>query len=172
MLEKITIDTSKTLINAIPAGIERNEAKSIISNYSENHSVQVQKLIYYPYYWVLFSYTIKTLLGKSKSIKASCLVDLINNHAATTDKFDFCSTEVLKDSVLEHDYSAEQAINTAKTYLTHSSIHNTKVLFAPDYEIIKESLVYKPFWIVKCMNRDRHNFKVIVDAVTGKFQLL
>ncbi len=169
-----TADTRsvKTLIAAIAHDIEQNEAKNIVLKHSEQHSVQVQKIIYYPYHWFLFSYTIKTLFGKSRSIKASCLVDLINNHAATTDKFDLCDIEVLKDCVLEHDYNRDEAFKTAKTYLTHASIHNSRVLFAPDSEIIEERLVYKPFWIVKCTNRERHSFKVIVDAVTGKFQLL
>ncbi|MBI9106947.1 MAG: hypothetical protein JEZ04_09405 [Spirochaetales bacterium] len=172
MSNEAEIDTVKILINAIPSEIEQNEAMSIVLKYSEQHSVQVQKKIYYPYYWVLFSYTVKTLFGRSRSTKASCLVDLINNQAATTDKFEFAETQVIKDNVLEHDYTEEQAIKTARTYLTHASIHNMKVLFAPDSEILKQSIVYKPFWIVKCTNRDRHSFKVIVDAVTGKFQVL
>ncbi|MDC7227067.1 MAG: hypothetical protein PQJ61_09930 [Spirochaetales bacterium] len=162
----------KTKINLIPGTINENDAKNIVSKYSEHHSVQVQKLIYYPYYWFLFSFTVKTLFGKSRSTKASCLVDLINNHAATTDSFDIAEKEVLTAGILEQDYTQEQALKTAKTYLMHSSIHNMKVLFAPDSEILKQSLVHKPFWIVKCTNRDRHSFKVIVDAVTGKFQVL
>jgi hypothetical protein len=172
MQNETEIDSEKIVVNAIPVGIEQNEAMSIVSAYSEQHSVQVQKLIYYPYFWVLFSYTVKTLLGKSRSTKASCLVDLINNHGSTTDKFEFKKSKVLKNSVLEPDYTEEQALKTARTYLTHASIHNTKVLFAPDSEVLEQSTVYKPFWIVKCTNRDRHSFKVIVDAVTGKFQLL
>ncbi|HAK45120.1 MAG TPA: hypothetical protein DCO79_04260 [Spirochaeta sp.] len=172
MLNNTELESVKTIVNVIPFSIEKNDAQNIVSNYSKQYSVQVQKLIYYPYYWILFEFTVKTLFGKSRKTKASCLVDLINNHAATTDKFELYEAEVLKNSVLEHDYSPEEAVKTARTYLTHSSIHNTKVLFAPDSKIKKESLVYKPFWIVKCTNRDRHSFKVIVDAVTGKFQLL
>ncbi len=162
----------KTLINLIPASIEEIEAKEIVTRHSENYFTQVQKLIYYPYYWFLFSFTIKTLFGKSKNIKASCLVDLINNHASTTDRFELKETEVLQKSILEHDYNEEQALKTAKTYLTHSSIHTMKVLFAPDYEIMEKQLVYKPFWIVKCTDHGKYSFKVIVDAVTGKFQIL
>lgn len=172
MQNETEINSIKVAINAIPIGIEHDEAVGILSKHSEQHSLQVQKMIYYPYHWILFSYTVKTLFGKSHEIKASCLVDLINNHAATTDKFETCETEVIKDSVLEPDYTQEQAIKTARTYLTHASIHNSKILFAPDSKILEQSAVYKPFWIVKCTNRDRHSFKVIVDAVTGKFQLL
>ena len=172
MLKETNTDTEKVIINAIPGEIEQEDAYGIVSKHSEQYAVQVQKKIYYPYYWVLFSYTVKTLLGKSKDIKASCLVDLINNHAATTDVFETAKTEVICDNILEQDYSSEDALKTAKTYLTHASIHTSRVLFAPDSKILKESLVYKPFWIVKCTNRDRHSFKVIVDAVTGKFQLL
>ena len=166
------IDTSTIRINLTPADMTENDAKNIVAKHSEGYSVQVQKMIYYPYYWFLFSFTVKTLFGKSRDIKASCMVDLINNHAATTDAFNSQETVVLKDNVLENDFNEEDAYKTARTYLTHSSIHNMKVLFAPDSEIIEKQLVYKPFWIVKCTNRERHTFKVIVDAVTGKFQLL
>ncbi len=169
---KPATEVEKTRINLIPVSIEEREAKEIVSRHSEHYNTQVQKLIYYPYYWFLFSFTIKMLLGKSKNFKASCLVDLINNHASTTDSFRINETTVLKNSILDHDYNEEEALKTAKTYLTHSSIHTMKVLFAPDSEILEKQLVYKPFWIVKCTDRGKYSFKVMVDAVTGKFQLL
>jgi hypothetical protein len=166
------ISSQKVEIKTLPCSIDRDKAALIVEAYSDQHSVQVQKLIYYPYYWVLFSYTVKTLIGKSRVINASCMVDMINNHAATTDKFEASIEAVPKDNILEYDYSEEEAFKTAKTYLTHAAIHKMKALLVPDYKVKERGIIYKPFWIVRCTNSNRHKFKVMVDAVTGKYQLL
>ena len=165
-------DTALKTIDMIPVSIERDEAASIVLAHAGGYNVQVQKLIYYPYLWVHFRYTVKTLIGKSRVINASCLVDLINNQAATTDRFDIESIEVPADNVLGSDYDVETAFKTATTYLTHSAIHTMKALLVPDYEVIDKKHIFKPFWIVRCTSRNRDSFKVIVDTLTGKFQVL
>ena len=159
-------------IESVPVEIDRDRAASIIRHLSGDFNVEVQKLIYYPYLWVFFIYSVKTLLGRRKDVKASCFVDLINNQASTTDKFTLEQIKVNPDNVLESDISEDAAFNTASTYLTHSAIHKMKALLVPDYEVVEKKLVYKPIWIVKCRNRNAENFKMIVDACTGKFQVL
>ena len=166
------MNNTETIITSIPETITEDDANRIVMQYASGYNIQVQKKIYYPYFHVLFSYTVKTLFGRSRETKASCLVDLINNQASTTDKFEITEYRVQPENILEGDIDEEGALRTAKTYLTHASIHNSKVLFAPDSTILEKRFVYKAFWIVKCSNRNRETFKAIVDAVTGKFQVL
>ena len=166
------VEQSLKTIELIPVSITRDEAASIVLAHAGEYSVQVQKLIYYPYLWVYFKYTVKTLLGKSRIIDASCLVDLINNQGATTDRFELSSESVPADNILEPDYDSETALATAKSYLLHASINKMKALLTPRYEVVENKQIYKPFWIVRCTNRSRDSFKVIVDSLTGKFQVL
>ena len=164
--------TDNVEIEALPVSIDRDRAASVIRSLSGDFSVEVQKVIYYPYLWVFFIYSVKTIIGKRRDVKASCFVDLINNQASTTDKFTLETESVSSDNILSPDVGEEEAFKTASTYLTHSAIHKMKALLVPDYEVVEKKIVYKPFWIVKCRNRKRENFKAIVDACTGKFQVL
>ena len=166
------INTETIIIKTVAASIDQDDAYNIVKRHSDGFIVALQKKIFYPYFWVYFSYSVKTVFGRVKENNASCFVDLINNQASTTDRFAVEETEAIKDNVLEYDYGPESALETAKTYFTHSFIHNTRLLTTPEYEILEQMLVYKPFWIVKCSNHDKYSYKVIVDAATGKFQLL
>ena len=172
MSTEINAQSKTVTIECLETNIDHDRAALIVEKYAGDHAVQVQKLIYYPYFWVFFNYSVKTLIGKSRIIKASCMVDLINNHAATTDSFESVKKDVPSENILEADFTAEQAFETAKTYLTHAAIHKMKALLVPDYEVVDKKTIYKPFWIVRCSNTDLHKFKVIVDGVTGKYQLL
>ncbi len=159
-------------INAIESTITREDAASILQAKTSSIIPRVQKLIYYPYYWVFFSFRVKTLFGMGRNNKASCLVDMINNQAATSDIFKHVEVEVPEENILENDFSEEESLKTARTYLNHAAMHKMKALVVPQSEIIEEKKIHKPFWVVKCFNQDNSHFTMIVDAVTGKYQNL
>ena len=161
----------ETTICAIKPGISRNQARCIISGVSGDFSPQVQRLVYYPYLWVHYVYTVKTFLGK-RSIKAYILVDLLNNLASTADSFEHEDIAVDEEALIPFSVGKEKALETARTYLLHSSIHKMKTLLLPESRVQEERELYKPFWIVKCTDRDRLSFHVLVDALTGKYEIL
>lgn len=158
-------------ITALQKTIERDRAQMIVGGTSGEFSAQVQKILYYPYHWFHFEYDVKTLLGK-RTIQAFIMVDLINNRAHTADRFEFAEIEVPQDNVLKPDFPKEAAKDTAGTYLLHSSIHEMKALLCPEKRIVDERMTYKPFWIVRCVNFKNETFRVMVDAMTGKHQII
>ncbi len=161
----------KQEINGIPVGISRSQAASILTAKAGVFKPQVQRMVYYPYLWVHYVYTVKTFLGK-RSIRAYILVDLLNNIAATADQFDYEAVLVESESLIPIGVEQETAIKTAETYLLHSAVHKMKTLLLPQAEVQKQETLYKPFWIVKCMDRKRRSFRVLVDGVTGKYEIL
>jgi hypothetical protein len=161
----------KQEINGIPVGISRSQAASLLTAKAGVFKPQVQRMVYYPYLWVNYVYTVKTFLGK-RSIRAYILVDLLNNIAATADQFDYEPVLVESESLISTEVELETALKTAETYLLHSAIHKMKTLLLPQAEVQKQTTLYKPFWIVKCMDRKRRSFRVLVDGVTGKYEIL
>lgn len=158
-------------INAVKPGITRSQAVGILTRTAGSFKPQVQKLVYYPYLWVHYLYTVKTFLGK-RSIRAYILVDLLHNIASTSDAFDYEEAAVEAETVIPSKTDLQTAGETAKTYLLHSAIHKMKTLLLPEAEVQDQKEIYKPFWIVKCTNRDRHSFRVLVDGLTGKYEIL
>jgi len=164
--------TKKTHVNSVKGFLSSDEAVSVIQPFIENYIPKSQKLVFYPYYWVFFNYTVNTIIGKSRIMEASCFVDMINNIASTTDKFEKENIEVVSQYILTASISEDEAFASARTYLTHASIIKRKSLLVPDVKVIIRELIYKPFWIIKCTNKTRENFNIMVDAVTGKYQTL
>lgn len=158
-------------VHAIKPEITRNQAVGILSAVSGNYRPQVQKLIFYPYLWVHYVYTVKTFLGK-RSIRAYILVDLLHNLASTADSFNFEELTVDEESLIPSKTEPEEAMATAKTYLLHSAVHKMKTLLLPDARVEEQRDLFKPFWIVKCTDRNRQTFRVLVDGLTGKYEIL
>jgi hypothetical protein len=161
----------KQNITVIPEKITYDQAFTIVQSVSSHFSPQIQKKVYYPYFWVHFEYEVKTILGK-RNIQAYCLVDMLENQASTADHFDPVETEAEEENILIPQISTDLALKTAQTYLVHSAIHTMKALLYPRSTVINKVHLHKPFWIVRCDNRQGERFRVIVDGLTGKFQIL
>ncbi len=158
-------------ITALRRTIERDRAQAIITGRAGTYSVQVQKILYYPYLWVHYEYDVKTVLGK-RTIRAYVMVDLINNQAHTADRFETEKMNAAPENILTADVANEKALATAGSYLLHSSIHEMKALLCPQKRVVESLNLYKPFWIVRCINPDDDSFRVMVDAMTGKYQII
>lgn len=172
MEDQVSTTTKKIVINSIRRFLSSNDALTIVKPFIENFIPKSQKMVFYPYYWVYFHYTVNTIIGKSRIMEASCLVDMINNIASTTDRFEKENIETVSENILTPSIPKEDAFNSARTYLTHASILKRKALLVPNVQVMQEELIYKPFWIIKCTNRTRENFNIMVDAVNGKYQTL
>ncbi len=161
----------KQSITVIPDKISYDQAFNIVQSVSSHFSPQIQKKIYYPYYWVHFEYEVKTILGR-RQIQAYCLVDMLENQASTADRFEPVEALAEEENILIPNIKNEEALKTAQTYLVHSAIHTMKALLYPRSTVISQVHLHKPFWIVRCDNQQGERFRVIVDGLTGKFQIL
>ncbi|MBN2048911.1 MAG: hypothetical protein JW760_00590 [Spirochaetales bacterium] len=158
-------------VHVISPNIDRNKAAGLLSAYSGSFLPQVQRLIYYPYLWIHYLYSVKTFLGH-RSIRAYILVDLVHNIASTADAFEHTLLSTEEESLIRAKTSVEDARKTAETYLLHSAIHKMKTLLLPSAVVQEEQVIYKPFWIVRCSDRRRRTFHILVDGITGKHEIL
>jgi len=158
-------------ILTIKQNINQIGAIHIIDNLSEYYVPQVQKKLYYPYYWFLFKYSVKTIFGE-KTIRVPCIIDMLNKQASTVDDFEREFISVEQENIIQGKLKKLEALKSAKSYIIHAVMHKLKSLIYPEIELLEENVVYRPFWIIKCDRNGYNSFKVMVDGVTGKFQIL
>ncbi len=158
-------------ITTIRQNISSEQARLIVDSVSADYSTQVLKKIYYPYHWFFYNCTVK-MLFRERSFKASCLVNLRDSEAATSDLFDREDVSADSENVLPCAVAGEEAGKIAQSYIIHTARHKMKSLVIPQMELLEQARVYKPFWLIKCENRKRTSFRVLLDGVTGKFQIL
>jgi len=107
------------------------------------------------------------MLFRERSFKASCLVNLRDSKAATSDPFDSEEVKADSENVLPCAVDGEEAKKIAQSYIIHSARHKMKSLLIPQMELLEQARVYKPFWLIKCENRKRNSFRVLLDGVTA-----
>lgn len=69
-------------------------------------------------------------------------------------------------------YDKERAVSEGSRTVYGEIQTKKKVLNIPDIEYIYDELIYKPFYIVECLNDDKEIFHILFDAVNGDFSLL
>ncbi len=158
-------------IEAVKQNVDATEAELLLERVSADFKPRVQRIIYYPYFWYYFRYRVKTIFGV-REIHVPCIVDSRNKQAATVDEFEIETINTDPVDVLEPKIRDEEALKIAKSYVVHVVIHRLKSLLFPELELEGRKFLYKPFWIVKCTNRKNESFKVMVDGITGKYQIL
>jgi len=161
----------KQTITAVKQHISSQQAALLVQSAAGDFVAQVQKKIYYPYFWFYFRCSVK-ILKWEHPMRVSCLVDRINKEAATSSLFEREEVEADTENILEGELSREEAYKMAETYVVHASIHKMRSILYPKQQLVEEAAVYKPFWLVKCSHPRKTSFRVIVDGGTGKLQIL
>ena len=127
--------------------------------------------LFYPYFWFLFRVSTRTLFGEC-GLKVSCLIDARTQVGATADAFKLEQVGVPADDVIEPRLNEAEANRLAERYVAYVVRNKRKALVAPKSEMLEHSLVFKPFWIVKCTSDSKPAFRVMVDGITGAFHVL
>jgi hypothetical protein len=155
----------------IRGGIGREQAESRIAALSRGWTPRTEASLFYPYFWFLFRVSTRTVFGES-GLKLSCLIDARTQVGATADAFELEQVGVPADDVIEPRFNEAEANRLAQRYVAYVVRNKRKALVAPKFEILEHSLVFKPFWVVKCTNGTKPAFRVMVDGITGAFHVL
>jgi hypothetical protein len=161
----------KQTITAVKQYISSEQAAMLVQSGAGDFVAQVQKKIYYPYFWFYFRCSVKILIWEHP-MRVSCMVDRINKEASTSSLFEREEVEAEEENILEGSLTREEAYKLAQTYVVHASIHKMRSILFPTQELMEEAAVYKPFWLVKCSHPRKGSFRAIVDGGTGKLQTL
>jgi hypothetical protein len=127
--------------------------------------------LHYPYHWFLLRYSAKTMFGES-ALTVSCLIDGRTSVGATTDPFKVEQLIVAEDEIVDPRVDATEACRLAVRYTSYVVRNKRKALVTPRVDILDRAVVHKPFWIVRCTNGAKPDFRVMVDGITGGLHVL
>jgi hypothetical protein len=153
-------------ISCINGGISQEGAERLVAAGSEDWTPRVQTKLHYPYHWFLMRYSAKTIFGES-ALRVSCLIDGRTRIGATTDAFEVEHATVHDDEVIEPRVGEAEACRLAERYTSYVVRNKRKALVTPRVEILDRAVVHKPFWVVRCANGSKPEFRVMVDGATG-----
>ncbi|MYL36260.1 hypothetical protein [Halobacillus litoralis] len=125
-------------------------------------------LVYYPYYFLEYEMKGKRWLGHVHK-KIGCTIDSISGVGSLIDTSPELSEAELKtNKVLDIQIPLSKAKVYGERFIGRSISYKMKIFRMPGITLTKESLFYRPYWIVKGMKKKKC-FHLIVDALTGEF---
>ena len=71
LIDAASIMSDRKAISSIKKQISSREAELRVKPFINDYIPESQKVLFYPYYWMLVECTTKTLVGKRRSIRAS-----------------------------------------------------------------------------------------------------
>ncbi|QEK12932.1 hypothetical protein FQB35_11685 [Crassaminicella thermophila] len=152
--------------------ISSDTAISILKQKDSTVNVNLIEPIYYPYYRLIASVKTK-IFARSFDGTLSCLIDLVNGVEAITGEE--CQTEQIfvdGSSILPISIENEKARKKALGCIRHTIIQKMKVLSIPKIIPVDEDFFYRPFWIIHCLSNKDNHFYVMMDGISGQYQLL
>ena len=85
---------------------------------------------------------------------------------------EFVITNAEDNTVMPTKIKVEDAIKEAPRTIYGEIQKAKKILKIPDINYVKHESIYKPFFIVECLNDDKEVFHILFDTVTGEYSLL
>jgi hypothetical protein len=158
-------------ITAMRSRLGPSDASKVITERVGDVAVEEPKRLFYPYQWSRWSVTTPSLWG-ARIQSAWCLVDECTGLASTADAFTTESVDVDTEEVFPADPAEVNLDETARRYVCHAAIQSSRALSLPSLELIEKKRVHRPFWLIQCRPRGGSMLRVVVDAVTGKYQVL
>ena len=159
-------------IKCMKNGYKMQDAFERLYKRSKHFTIEKMDLLFYPYLLMDFDVQYK---GKLERLSEHVLVmcDMWRGqYSMARTRGEFVMTNVEESTLIPVKIDKMQAIKDAPKTIYGEIQKAKRVLNIPDIEYESDELVYKPFFIVECLNDDKEVFHILFDAVTGDFSLL
>ena len=80
--------------------------------------------------------------------------------------------DVKDEYIIPIKVGREEALKGCPIEVSTALIQQRKMPKVPKISLEDDVVIYRPFYIVECLNEDNENFHILFDAVTGDFSLL
>lgn len=150
----------------IKGAVSDADAIHLLAALSGSSDVYVETTQYFPYFSFVGRCTVPSLFGKRQA-NVCCLIDAVNGHGATADRFDVDYEDRVDSNDIAIEITTSEATVAAQRVITHSLGRNLRVIarFNPDFDAA--TLVYKKFWIV-----GDGQIRALVDSTDGSMHPL
>ena len=159
-------------IKCMKNGFKMQDAFERLYKRSKHFSIEKMDLLFYPY--LLMDFDVK-YRGKLERLSEHVLVmcDMWRGqYSMARTRGEFVMTDAKEDMLIPIKMDKAKVIKDAPRTVYGEIQKQKRVLNIPDIEYASDELVYKPFFIVECLNDDKEVFHILFDAVTGDFSLL
>ncbi|SFJ88997.1 hypothetical protein SAMN04487936_10589 [Halobacillus dabanensis] len=149
----------------------KEEVNRLLQQMEKKSRFTIDRLIYYPYYFLEYGLKEKTLLH-GKVGKIGCTIDSISGVGSLIDVSpNLYETEMEGNERIDVHLTQKDAALEGEKFVCKSISYKMKILRMPEVELQKNLLFYRPFWLVRG-DRKKKKFLLVFDAVTGKFHPL
>ena len=159
-------------IKCMKNGFKMQDAFERLYKRSKHFTIEKMDLLFYPYLLMDFEVNYR---GKLERLSENVLVmcDMWKGqYSMARSRGEFVMTDVEEGMLIPVKIDKMRAIKDAPRTIYGEIQKAKRVLNIPDIEYVSDELVYKPFFIVECLNDDKETFHILFDAVTGEFSLL
>ncbi|MDO4869948.1 MAG: hypothetical protein Q4A65_06695 [Bacillota bacterium] len=139
---------------------------------SKHFTIENMDLLFYPYtlieFYVNYGDKLQRLNGK-----VLCMADMWRgDYSIASSRGEIVTTNAEDNTVMPSRINVEDAIKNAPRTIYGEIQKAKKVLKIPDIDYVSHESIYKPFFIVECLNDDKEVFHILFDTVTGEYSLL
>lgn len=158
----------------LKCGYTARDALLLLLRTDPNLDLQDVEEVYYPY--VRFRYLVT--VGKGKRIDklsklSDCIIDRVSGSTyESKGEAEFEETEIYEDEALEIQIPMNECYDIGHSFTLKQYIVKARLLRTPQMQIIEEDLFYKKFYIVKCLDDQKLEYYILVDAVDGGISVL
>lgn len=157
---------SKERLAVIHGDISAEAAVQGIAAMTAGNAVVLERSVLYPYLRFAASCCVPTVGGR-QDVTVDCLVDGLNGHGTTTDRFSTIDSRLAGETVLSVSVDEGRARRTAQRNVTHGLGRKLRMIAGFDVRLEDRGTVYKRFWILRS-GSDR----IMMDSVTGAVHTL
>lgn len=152
--------------SVVLGSVDAVAAVDIVSTITGDCSATADRVLYYPYFRFIGSYTLPTLFGR-KEAELLCLVDAVTGRGATADGFVISQVNASEMDVINSNITADLAAREAQRTVTNALSKSLRVISNFDLALQHRGVVYKAFWIVS-----NGSVRAMVDQVNGSMHPL
>jgi hypothetical protein len=159
-------------IKVIKNGYTMQDAFERLYKRSKHFTIENMDLLFYPYTLIEFDVDYGEKLERLNG-KVLCMCDMWRgNYSMARSKGEFVTTNAEENTVMPSKIKVEEAIKEAPRTIYGEIQKAKKILKIPDINYVRHESIYKPFFIVECLNDDKEVFHILFDTVTGEYSLL
>lgn len=142
-----------------------------LQQYDREARIQINNLIFYPYYFFEYEVNAKSLL-RFKG-KVGCTVDALAGRGAIVDvQPEFLQRQIGTEYVPSVVISVDEARRVADRFVFDNASSKAKFVTVPKIQVLSSVLFYRPFWLAE-YSQDKHGqHQLIVDAISGGYHPL
>ena len=159
-------------IKCLKNGFKMQDAYERLYKRSKHFTIEKMDLLFYPYLLMEFEVKYRGKLERlSENVMVMC--DMWRGqYSMARSRGEFVMTDAEESMLIPVKMDKQNVIADAPRTVYGEIQKAKRVLNIPDIDYVNDELVYKPFFIVECLNDDKEVFHILFDTVTGEYSLL